>query len=306
MAGRFQTGGLLARLRRRWSGVAAMLRFASCDEGLMLRASAPEGMLFLKGKPFDVLGQAIQEMEKRQWAVFGASNVPVGTRNAATRDTWIESVLKALPEGAKLLDAGAGEMQYKKFCGHLTYVSQDLAAYDGRGNAAGLQTGRWDTTGIDIVSDICSMPVEDASFDAVLCSEVLEHLTDPLKALQELTRVLRSGGTLILTAPFCSLTHFAPYHYATGFNKYFYLHHLRELGFRDIEVVENGNYFEFMAQELRRIQPMAEKFAASSLSAEGEFAVSTLLALLQEFSEHDSGSSEMLHFDCQVIATKTN
>jgi SAM-dependent methyltransferase len=203
------------------------------------------------------------------------------------------------------LDAGAGEMQYKKFCEHLQYVSQDLAEYDGSGNDAGLQTGRWDTTGIDIVSDICSMPVEEASFDAVLCSEVLEHLTDPVQALKELTRVLRPGGKLILTAPFCSLTHFAPYHYGTGFNKFFYLHHLKELGYHDIDITENGNYFEFMAQELRRVQYMAEKYAGSNLTADGEFAVSTLLTLLQGFSDRDVGSSEMLHFDCQVTATKS-
>jgi SAM-dependent methyltransferase len=195
-------------------------------------------------------------------------------------------------------------MQYKKFCSHLKYVSQDLAAYDGSGNSAGLQTGSWNTTGIDVISDICSMPVDDDSFDAVLCTEVLEHLTDPLKALQELTRVLRTGGKLILTAPFCSLTHFAPYHYSTGFNKYFYLHHLTGLGYRDINVTANGNYFEFMAQELRRIQPMAEKYAGSSLAADGEFAISTLLTLLQDYSARDTGSSEMLHFDCQVLATK--
>lgn len=278
--------GFLTSLRHRWVVLTAMLRLAASDEVRTLKTSSVDGVLFIKEKPVD-------------------ANLTVGTKNAATRDTWIESILKSLPEGARLLDAGAGEMQYKKLCGHLKYVSQDLAAYDGSGNAAGLQTGRWDTTGIDIVSDICSMPVEDESFDAVLCTEVLEHLTDPLKALQELTRVLRSGGKLILTAPFCSLTHFAPYHYSTGFNKYFYLYHLAELGYHDINVTENGNYFEFMAQELRRIQPMAEKYVGSSLTADGEFAISTLLTLLQDFSDRDSGSSEMLHFDCQVIATKT-
>ena len=304
MFDKYPMSDLLNSFLTRWRSFTSLLRFAASNEGLMLKTTSTAGAVFFHGRLDEAIPQALQEIARRQQMGPDPSTLSVGTRNAATRDSWIEGVLKSLPEGASLLDAGAGEMQYKKFCTHLKYTSQDLAKYDGSGNAAGLQTGSWDTSAIDIVSDICSMPVDDASFDAVLCSEVLEHLTDPLKALHELTRVLRPGGTLILTAPFCSLTHFAPYHFATGFNKYFYLHHLNELGFRDIRVEENGNYFEFMAQELRRVPSMAERYAASKLTAEGEFAISTLLALLQEFSGRDAGSAEMLHFDCQVIATK--
>lgn len=304
MISEFSKKSLFDSCRRRWGILRAMIRFAVSHQGVMLKSSSPEGAVFFKGGSPEVISQVLQEMTRRERPVRGASNLTVGTQNAATRDRWIESVLTSLPAGSRLLDAGAGEMQYRKFCTHLNYVSQDLAQYDGSGNAAGLQTGSWDTTGIDIVSDICSMPIEDASFDAVLCTEVLEHLTDPLKALQELTRVLQPGGKLILTAPFCSLTHFAPYHYATGFNKYFYLHHLKELGFRDIRVEENGNFFEFIAQELRRVPSMVERYASSKMPAESEFAISTLLSLLQVYSERDSGSAEMLHFDCQVTATK--
>src|SRR5262249_10145044 len=139
----------------------------------------------------------------------------VGTRNAATRDAWVAEVLAELPTGARLLDAGAGECQYKKHCGHLQYVAQDNAVYDGKGDA-GLQTGTWDFSKIDIISGCPEMREADASFDAVLCTEVLEHLPDPVRALEEMARLLRPGGTFIITAPFWSLTHFAPYHYATG------------------------------------------------------------------------------------------
>ncbi|WP_051680071.1 class I SAM-dependent methyltransferase [Pseudorhizobium marinum] len=252
----------------------------------------------------NVLGSAIAELKTWDALPNLGPLLPVGTQNAATRDAWIEKVLTALPAGTRLLDAGAGEMQYKKFCHHLDYVSQDLAEYDGSGNSVGLQTGDWNTAGLDIISDICDMPVEDACFDAVLCTEVLEHVADPVAAVREMARVLRPGGKILITAPFCSLTHFAPYHYATGFNKYFYLQHLTALNFRDITIEENGNFFEFVAQELRRIQMMAEKYAGSKLDSEGEVAISTLLKLLQDYSQRDTGSWEMLHFDCQVTAIK--
>ena len=64
--------------------------------------------------------------------------------------------------------------------------------------------GSWDQTGLDIVGDITSIPEPDASFDAILCVEVLEHVPDPLAALRELGRLLKPNGQLILTAPFCS------------------------------------------------------------------------------------------------------
>src|SRR5262249_5373388 len=178
------------------------------------------------------------------------SRYDVGLSNEATREAWLKKVLSDLPADTSLLDAGAGECAYRKYCGHLRYVSQDLAKYDGSGEV-GLQMGVWDTSGIDIVSDITDIPVPDASFEAVLCTEVLEHVSDPVAALKELERVLEPGGTLIITAPFVSMTHFAPYHYATGFSRYFYESHLQSFGFEIVELVENGNFFEFVATQMR-------------------------------------------------------
>ena len=227
----------------------------------------------------------------------------VGTKNATTRDTWVQAALLALPAGSRLLDAGAGECQYKKHCAHLHYVAQDVGVYDGKGEH-GLQTGTWDFSNVDIVSDITAIPEPDGSFDAVLCTEVLEHLTDPVQALGELTRLLRSGGTILITAPFWSLTHFAPYHYATGFNRYFYEHHLGRLGFEIIEIVPNGNFFECIGQELRRVHDMAAKFADDRPSPIEVYAMQIVLGMLERMSAKDHGSRELLHFDYQVRARK--
>jgi SAM-dependent methyltransferase len=231
-------------------------------------------------------------------------NVTVGTHNATVREKWIEQALQSVPAGARLLDAGAGECQFRRFCKHLNYVSQDLAQYDGTGDDAGLQTGTWDTSAIDIVCDICDVPEPDGSFDAILCTEVLEHLPDATPALKEFSRLLRPGGRLILTAPFGSLTHFAPYHFATGFNRYYYLHHLERMGFVDIEITENGNFFEFLGQELRRVDQCAQQYAGMSLTKFQRLALKILLAALEKFSARDKGSKQLLSFGLHVTATR--
>ena len=240
---------------------------------------------------------------RRRILALDPSRYDVGLSNETTREAWIRKSLSQLPSGARLLDAGAGECAYKKYCGHLRYVSQDLAKYDGTGEV-GLQMGSWDTSKIDIVSDIADIPVQEASFDAILCSEVLEHVSDPVPAIDELARVLKPGGTLILTAPFCSMTHFAPYHYATGFNRYFYESHLQRNGFDIVEVVENGNFFEFVALQLRQVDVFAQRYADDDCSRMERMAAQIVLGMLARMSAKDKGSRELLNFGIFVRAIK--
>ncbi len=177
--------------------------------------------------------------------------------NEEARVQWVRRKLSELPPGYRLLDAGAGGMRYKPFCAHLKYVSQDLCQYTGRGDGQGLQSETWDTSGIDIVSDITAIPEPDGSFDAILCSEVLEHIPEPTRALDEFARLLKPGGILILTAPFASLVHMAPYHYVTGFSRYWYEEHLPRRGFRIVELTPNGDWFAYLEQEVTRLGSMA-------------------------------------------------
>ena len=177
----------------------------------------------------------------------------IGAKNLPNRQEWVKNSLLALSADLSILDIGAGEQQYKKYCTHLKYTSQDFNQYTGSGNGIGFQTGVWDTSKIDIVSDIISIPQPDAFYDAILCTEVIEHVPDPISAIREFKRLLKPGGELILSAPFSSFTHFAPYHFCTGFNKYFYEHHLEGKGFEILETSPNGDYSHFLAQEIRRI-----------------------------------------------------
>lgn len=228
----------------------------------------------------------------------------VGTQNQATREVWLEKILKQIPAGSRVLDAGAGELQYKRFCTHLDYVAQDFGRYDGKGNDAGLQMGSWNQSNLDIVSDITAIPEPDASFDAIMCVEVFEHIPDPTKAVQEFARLLKPGGYLILTAPFCSLTHFAPYHFYTGYNRYFYEAYLPANGFKILDLQENGNFFEYLAQEVRRIPWMVDRYTEGHPSIFESLAMKLCLSMLERFSKKDKGSSEMLHYGCHVLAMK--
>ncbi|MCG2735992.1 MAG: class I SAM-dependent methyltransferase [Candidatus Methanoperedenaceae archaeon] len=228
----------------------------------------------------------------------------VGTKNLTNREAWLEKTLKKIPSGMRILDAGAGEQQYKRFCFHLNYVAQDFAQYDGKGDGAGLQTEKWDQSKLDIISDISKIPEPDASFDAIMCIEVFEHLPEPLKAIREFGRLLKPEGYLILTAPFCSLTHFAPYHFYTGYNRYFYMTHLPSNGFEIIDLQANGNYFEYLAQEIRRIPSIAQLYAKEKTRYYESLIIKFSLFMLERFSIKDKGSSEILNFGYHVFARK--
>lgn len=228
----------------------------------------------------------------------------VGTRNRQTREAWLEKTLQAIPAGQRILDAGAGELRYKGLCSHLQYVSQDFAQYTGEGDGLGLQTGSWDQTRLDIVSDITDIPIEDGSFDAAMCIEVLEHVPDPISALRELTRVLRPGGVLIITAPFSSLTHYAPYFFQTGYSRYFYEHWLGELGYHLEDMQWNGNYFEFMAQELRRLPWASKQYANTAVPPHIRFILGLLLSWLAKPAAHSQGAEQLLAFGLHIKARK--
>lgn len=227
----------------------------------------------------------------------------VGTTNEDGRVAWIEETLKKIPEGLTILDAGAGESQFKKFCNHLKYIAQDFGEYTGDGNI-GLQTGTWDNSRLDIISDIINIPLPDQSVDAIMCTEVLEHIPDPNAAIREFKRLIKPGGYLLITAPFTSLTHFAPYHFSTGLSRFYYEKHLPDNGFNITELKLNGNFFEFVAQENRRIKRIALKYSGRRINVLEKVIIHLNLLILQRLSKKDRGSNELLCYGVHVFARK--
>jgi len=228
----------------------------------------------------------------------------VGSHNESTRVTWLEKTLKIIPERSRILDAGAGEQQFKRFCSHLNYVSQDFAQYVPEELPSGLQMAKWDYGKLDIVSDIANIPEPDGSFDAVMCTEVFEHIINPRDAVKEFSRLLRAGGFLVITAPFCSLTHFAPYHFYTGFNRFFYEQELKTNGFEILELSANGNYFEYLGQEINRVPQMAKLYAGDGTTRIERTAMKIVLKMLERFSSKNKNSEELLSYGLHVLARK--
>ncbi|HET8884979.1 MAG TPA: class I SAM-dependent methyltransferase [Salinimicrobium sp.] len=53
----------------------------------------------------------------------------------------------------------------------------------------------------DVKADICDLPFKNEEFDYIFCNHVLEHIPDDTKAMQEIFRILKPGGTAILQIP---------------------------------------------------------------------------------------------------------
>src|SRR5262245_31626356 len=133
--------------------------------------------------------------------------------NTHLRRAWVRKQAEKIPSGARILDVGAGIGQYRGLFAHCRYEAPDFGQEPGT-------VGSY--TAMDYVSYICAIPVEDGSFDVVLCTEVLEHVPDPGRAVLEMARILRPGGTLLLTAPLGSILHQEPYHYYGGYTPHWY------------------------------------------------------------------------------------
>ena len=227
-------------------------------------------------------------------------------KNKKNRDLWLGEKIKQIPAGSRILDAGAGELQNKPLCSHLDYVSQDFGQFTGNNpNAPGLGNDeQWDTSQIDLVCDITDIPEPKESFDAVLCSEVFEHIPDPIAALKELARLLKPNGKLLLTAPFNSLTHQAPYFFYSGYSRFFYEYWCKEFSLAILELTQNGNYYDYLAQELQRLNSVGQKYSKVKMPIMIRVSKWIILQFLIKCSIRNKGSEELLCFGYHLLAEK--
>lgn len=119
------------------------------------------------------------------------------------RESLMMNFLRPFKKRGKILDAGCGSGSLSIRLGKKGYIvsSVDLATKS-------LHYLRKKTTllGLDKVitprlGSILKLPYKNATFDAVVCGEVLEHLTNDTKAINELFRVLKKGGVAVISTP---------------------------------------------------------------------------------------------------------
>jgi len=144
-----------------------------------------------------------------------------------------------LPAGSRVLDAGAGEGQYAHYFARHRYAGVDLAVGD-----AG-----WDYSRLQAIADLTALPFASASFDASINIVTLEHVREPGRALEEIERVLKRGGSLLLAVPHEWEVHQAPHDYFR-FTRHGIRHLLEEAGFQDIRIHAVGGFFRLLARRL--------------------------------------------------------
>ena len=225
--------------------------------------------------------------------------------NEQNRVRWVIKEIGKIPGGKSIIDVGAGEGRFRKYSKHLKYTSQDLGQYKGDGDMIGLQMGEWDMSKIDIVSDITKIPVKNFSFDNILCTEVLEHVPYPDLAVKEISRILKKKGKLILTAPFASQTHFSPYFFSTGFSINWYKRLLVDNGLKILKIQSNGNFFDYINQELSRLPITLKKYSSLGyLPYLLYFIIIPVVMMVWFVSKFSTGSEKQLCFGYFVLATK--
>lgn len=152
---------------------------------------------------------------------------------------FMREAAAAVGEGARLLDAGAGLGPYRPLFAHAEYVSTD-----------------WENsphgTDVDVLASLDALPFEDASFDDVLNTQVLEHVAEPAAVLAELHRILRPGGRLWLTAPLVWELHEEPFDFFR-YTPYGLRQLLGQAGFGEIRIDPLNGYFTTLGQLLRNM-----------------------------------------------------
>jgi len=155
----------------------------------------------------------------------------------------MREVEKYLPKGnGRCLDAGAGAGVYR----HLVEVKgYEYFGIDIEPRGSDIQYG-----------DVCDIPFEDNYFDLAICIDVIEDISDDLKAIRELYRVLKPKGILVLHTPNSTQTHILaefpdnPNHVRKGYTDEELEDIFSKAGFPEIEIYPTFNILENLYWEI--------------------------------------------------------
>lgn len=134
----------------------------------------------------------------------------------------------------RVLDVGCGMQPYRAL------LTQGQCEYVGLDREGPLSKP-------DVVGTAEALPFENAVFDHVLSTQVLEHVVDPLSALKECARVLKPRGTIVFTVPGVWPAHEVPYDY-WRFTRYGVTALLERAGFAEITIEAAGGFWASVGQ----------------------------------------------------------
>jgi SAM-dependent methyltransferase len=160
--------------------------------------------------------------------------------------SFIVADLKAVAPLARgrMLDVGCGDKPYEGI--FRPYVAEYIGVEH---QATFAQTNASTRGKPDVVYDGRTLPFPDSSFDTVMSVQVLEHTPDPQRLIDEMGRVLRHDGTLILTAPFSFRLHEEPHDYFR-----YSPHGLRAMlartGLEIVDLRAQGSLFSVLAHKM--------------------------------------------------------
>jgi SAM-dependent methyltransferase len=175
---------------------------------------------------------------------------------------FLTEVASQTPVGSVVLDAGAGECQFADLFSHCRYISVDFAKGD----------SKWNYKHLSAVGDLLHLPLKNASIDAVICTQTIEHISEPTVLLNELCRVMKRGANLYLAAPLGFPIHQPPYDFFR-YTNYGLEQLLRKSGFSIQSIRPQGGYFIYLGtclQHMHRVlfpvgRPLLEKILFSPL-----------------------------------------
>lgn len=159
--------------------------------------------------------------------------------------SFFEHYLRQLSKEKLILDIGGGapfqkDMEpYREWFKECQYLTVDQACYNP-----------------SVVANIHELPFEDEYADAALCKAVLEHVYNPIKVVDEIYRVLKKNGKLLVWLPFLYSYHGAKqykdyYRYTRDGVEYLFRN------FKNVEIAHSKGYFETMMDLLPLLQKVS-------------------------------------------------
>jgi glycosyltransferase involved in cell wall biosynthesis len=207
--------------------------------------------------------------------------------------SFLAAAAADLPAGARIADVGAGVAPYRELFSQADYVTIDRA-----------DSFHAEPTDFDVVASADALPLEDETLDAIICTQVLEHVPNPADVLREFHRVLKPGARLLLTTPLAWEEHEMPYdfyRYTRSGLEYL----LGQAGFERLDITARGNCFATLAQLVRNSRwSIGESTEDSAPALSAAFTrLDELADELAELGPLDSRRSFPLGY--QVIATRS-